>query len=138
MSAPPILALRRTIVAHLKADETVIAVLPAARQFGERSQDLGWPFSRVGEFEGAPGHEIRGAVHVFSKGDFTDEVNTIVERIATSLDGAVLTLDEDVARRANIALLGTRVIPDGAEQSAWHGIVTILATIARDCTDPRD
>lgn len=135
MSAPPILALRRSIVAHLKADATVVAVLPAARQFGERSTAGSWPFSRVGELEGEPGHEIVGAIHVFSKAEFTDEVWLILERIGESLDSAVLYLGDAPGEgpKANLELVRTRVIPDAAEQSAWHGIATIRARVERDC-----
>jgi hypothetical protein len=132
MSAPPILETRRKIVARLRADAIVTAMLPAVRIFGLRSDpSTAWPFSRMGEFEGEPGYRVRGNVHVFSKADFDDEVAQLVERIAASLDGAVLILGDD--RRANVELAGTRILPDAAEQSAWHGIVSIIATIPRDC-----
>jgi hypothetical protein len=136
MSAPPILALRRAIVAHLKADIALTALLPSARIFGERSTEGSWPFSRIGELEAVPGHEIGGAIHVFSKGDFTDEVAAILERIGTSLDDQVLYLGDEPFEgpKANVTLVRTRIIPDGAEQSAWHGIATISATVPKDCT----
>jgi hypothetical protein len=135
MSAAPILDTRRKVVARLKADATVIALLPAGQIFGERSDAASpWPYSRCGEFEGEPGHAVRGNVHVFSKAEFTDEVAGIVEAIGTSLDSVVLELAD--GRRAHVELIRTRILPDPDEQSAWHGIVTILATIPRDCTAP--
>ena len=134
MSAPPILETRRKVVAHLRADAVVTALLPALQIYGERSKaDTDWPFSRCGEFEGAPGHVVRGTVHVFSKEDFTDEVGQLVEVIGSSLDSAVLTLDD--GRRAVLSLGTTRILPDPEEQSAWHGVVPFIATIAKDCTD---
>lgn len=134
MSAPPILALRKKIVAHLKSDATILAVLPSGQIFGERaSSDPIWPFSRIGELEGSPGHVVNGNIHVFSKGDFTDEVNGIIERIGTSIDSAVLELPD--GRTAHLALVRTRILPDPEEQSAWHGIVEFEARIARDCND---
>ena len=135
MSAPPILYTRRKIVARLKADGVVTALLPSGQIYGERSDaDTAWPFSRCGEFEGEPGHSVRGNVHVFSKSDFTDEVAQIAEAIGSSLDGAVLELAD--GRRANVDVVRTRILPDPAEQSAWHGIVSIVTTIPRDCTQP--
>lgn len=134
MSAPPILYFRRKVVARLKADSVVTALLPAGRIFGERSDpSTAWPFSRCGEFEGERGYAVRGNIHVFSKADFTDEVNQIVEVIATSLDGAVIELED--GRKANVDLERTRILADPVEQSAWHGIVSIVATIARDCAE---
>lgn len=134
MSAAPILATRRKVVARLKADATVTVLLPAGQIFGERSDaDTPWPFSRCGEFEGEPGHVVRGNVHVFSKSDFTDEVAAITEAIGTSLDGAVIELAD--GRKANVSVSRTRILPDPDEQSAWHGIVSIVATIARDCAE---
>lgn len=135
MRAAPILLTRRALVAYLKADSSVTGQLPAAQIFGERAaQDTPWPFSRMGEFEGTRrGQDIRGNVHVFSKGDFTDEVASLVELIATSLDSAVLTLSD--GSRCVVTIEATRILPDPEEQSAWHGIIELLATIEADCTD---
>jgi hypothetical protein len=141
MSAPPILETRRGIVAHLKADATITGPLtspvPAARIFGERSEDGSWPFIRCDSFDGGPGHEIEGVIHVFSKAPFTDEAATILKRIGNSLDSAVVYLGDAPFEgpKANVALLRTRIIPDGAEQSAWHGMAFIRATVARDCAE---
>ena len=38
-------------------------------------------------------------------------------------------------RKANVDVSRTRILPDPDEQSAWHGIVSIVATIARDCAE---
>lgn len=135
MSAAPIIPFRRKVVAHLKADSVVTALMPAGRIYGERSDaETAWPFSRCGEFEGEPGHVVRGNVHVFSKSDFTDEVGAIVEAIGTSLDSAVIELAD--GRKAHVEVVRTRILPDPAEQSAWHGIVTVVSAIPKDCTAP--
>lgn len=131
MSVPPLIPFRRKVVARLKADVVVTALLPAGRIYGERSDaDTAWPFSRCGEFEGTF-EEVRGNVHAFSKGDFTDEVGGIVEAISTSLDGAVIELAD--GRKAHVSVERTRILPDPAEQSAWHGIVSVVAAIKKDC-----
>ena len=135
MSAAPIIPFRRKVVAHLKADSVVTALMPAGRIYGERSDaETDWPFSRCGEFEGEPGHIVRGNIHVFSKSDFTDEVGGIIEAIGTSLDRAVIELAD--GRKAHVEVERTRILPDPAEQSAWHGIVTVVATIKRPCDEP--
>lgn len=139
MSAPPILETRQAIVVHLKADVTIApALLPAAQIFGERSEDLGWPFIRCDSFDALPGHEIEGVIHVFSKADFTDETATILKRIGDSLDSKVLYLGDEPfeGAKANVELRRTRIIPDAAEQGAWHGMAFIRATVARDCAEP--
>lgn len=134
MSAPPILAVRRETVARLKADFDLTALLPAAQIFGERSdRTTPWPYCRCSEFEGEPGYRVRGNVHVFSKATFTDEVAEITEAVGTALDGAVLLLGD--GRRAHLQLVGTRILSDPIEQSAWHGIASILATVMRDCAE---
>ncbi len=76
---------------------------------------------------------MHGNVHIFSKGDFDDEAQEITEAIAASLDGAVLTLAD--GRTAHVAIVRTRMLPDPAEQSAWHGIVETVTRIERDCAD---
>lgn len=127
----PLIPFRRKLVARLKADAVVTALLPAGRIYGERSDaDTAWPFSRCGEFEGTF-EEVTGNVHAFSKSDFTDEVGGIVEAISSSLDGAVIELAD--GRKAHVTVDRTRILPDPAEQSAWHGIVMIVAKVKKDC-----
>ena len=134
MRVAPILETRRKTVAHLKADMLVTAQISSGRIYGERTPEtVGWPFVRMGEFEGEPGFAVIGNVHVFSKSAFTDEVNSLVETIGESLDSAVLTLDD--GRRAHLVVERTRILPDPEEQSAWHGILSIRATISKDCTE---
>lgn len=133
MSVAPILQTREALVVFLKSQATVTAILPADQIFGERSNAGAWPFSRMGEFEGIrPRHGVRGNVHVFSKEEFTNEVNRIVERIGDVLDGAVLGLED--GRQAYVDVVSTRILPDPEEQSAWHGILAIEVTIPKDCT----
>lgn len=134
MKAPPILGTREALVVFMKANTEIGLVLDPARIYGERSDpDGAWPFSRMGEFEGAR-EVINGNVHVFSKSIVTDEVDGIVEVIATQLDGTVLELETD-SRRVNIEVTRTRRLADPEERSAWHGIIAIQATIAKDCDD---
>jgi hypothetical protein len=134
MSAAPILALRRAVVTHLRADATVTATAIGSRIHGERAPATPtWPFARYGSSDATPGFEIEAPVHVFSKNEFTDDVNAIAEAIGNSLDGAVLALSG--GRKAYMTWLGVRVVGDGTEQSEWHAIVSFRATVPRDCAE---
>lgn len=133
MSAAPVLEVRRALIAHLKADASLTSLVPAGRIYGEKSESGSWPFIRCGEFEGAPFYEVIGNIHGFSRDAFADQAHEINARVGAALDGAVLTLSD--GRRANVVVQQTRLIPDPEESSAWHSVCSILATIAKDCTE---
>jgi hypothetical protein len=134
MSAAPILALRRAVVPHLRADAAVTATAIGSRIYGERAPATPtWPFARYGASDAVPGFEIEAPIHVFSKDEFTDDVNAIAEAIGNSLDGKVLDLG--AGRKAYMTWLGVRVVGDAAEQSEWHAIVRFSATVPRDCAE---
>jgi hypothetical protein len=131
------LRLRQTIVTTLRADAdlTAIGTPPLStddRIYGRRSPaTLTWPFVRVNLTDEGPlrkGTEVRVTVHTFSKEQFDDEVETLNAAVQTALEDAVLELSP--ARKAYLAWIGSQVIPDGAEASAWHGLNSFSATIA--------
>lgn len=131
MSVAPILGLRQAIVTHLRADTNVTSTSVGTRIYGEKSPaNLTWPFARYGTSDAVPGHEIEAPIHVFSKAEFTDDVNAITEAISASLDGAVLTLADN--RKAYLRWTGTRVVPN--EAAEWHAIIGFRATVPRECT----
>jgi hypothetical protein len=135
MKAAPILEVRRGIVTHLRADPAVTSLgTPAldARIYGERTPaTLTWPFVRYGQSDAVFGWDVSAPIHVFSKTDYTDEVSAISEAIGESLDDVVLAFAD--GRKAHLRYLGHLIIPDGAEASAWHGIVRIGARVAVEC-----
>lgn len=127
MSVAPILGLRRAIVTHLRADSTVTSTAVGTRIHGEKAPTTPtWPFVRYGVSE-ASGDEISVPLHVFSKDDFTDDVNAIAEAIGNSLDEITLTLGD--SRKAYLSWAGVTVMGDPEEQSAWHAVVTISAKV---------
>lgn len=133
MSIAPILGLRRAIVTHLRADTNVTGTSVASRIYGEKApapDKLIFPFARYGISDAVPGHEIDAPIHVFSKAEFTDDVNAITEAISLSLDGAVLALGD--GRKAYVRWSGTRVVANDAEE--WHAIVGFKATVPRGCS----
>ena len=135
MSAAPILLMRRAVVAHLRADAVVTSLLPSGRIYGERPESNAVrPFMRYGMSDSVPGYDVTAPLHIFSGSDFTDEIARIIEEIQASLDGAVLTLES--GEKIYMRVTSTRIIPDAAEQNAWHGVVTVKGHIPRDCTAP--
>lgn len=132
MSVAPILALRKAIVAHLRADTTVTNTAVGQRIYGERTPaEPQWPFVRYGVSDAVGGFEVNVPLHIFSKADYTDDVNAIAQAIGDSLEGKALTLGD--SRKAYLTWAGVRVMEDGAQAGAWHSIVTIAARIPRDC-----
>lgn len=132
MAVAPILGLRKAIVTHLRADVGVTGTAVGARIYGERAPaSPTWPFVRYGVSD-ASGDTISVPLHVFSKDDFTDDVNAIAEAIGLSLDEKTLVLGD--GRKAYIAWVGMNGgMPDGEEQSAWHTVVTVQARIPHGC-----
>lgn len=132
MAVAPILALRKAIVAHLRADNSVTSTAMGTRFYGERAPaSPTWPFGRYGVSDAIPGFDINVPLHVFSKADYTDEAAAIGEAIGASLDSLTLTLGD--GRTAHLHYRGMQLLPDAAEAAAWHAVVTIGARVARDC-----
>ncbi len=88
------LPLRQAIVAHLRGDASVTALVPANRIFGEwATGEPAWPFIRMGypdadafEATGWSGSEHDFQVHVFAEGPGTDAILTIARRIQASME----------------------------------------------------
>lgn len=108
------LEIRRAIVAHLRADATVTAIVPAERIYGEwpTVTDPEWPFIRMGyadaeafEASGWSGSESGFTIHVFADGPGTDAVQTIAKRVQRSMENyAPMSLDGSWSewRRTNV------------------------------------
>lgn len=123
----PALDLREAIVTILKADAPVVALVTAAKVFGEHPGALPErPFVRYGEDDTVPtrvmcweGATVDFPVHAFSAQKYTDEIKRINAAIVTALDGQVIELDGGV--KAHIEWLGSPLLRDGADPNAWHG-----------------
>lgn len=125
MSLVPFLSARGTIIAALKADTALIAVVPASRIWPSKTPPSPtWPFIRLDSLNAVParydcaeGSEITGTVHFFSKASATvldpeAEAASVCDLIAAALEG----IEECHVESA-------QVIPDAAEADAYHGIV---------------
>jgi hypothetical protein len=134
MAKDPTLPLREAVIQRLRADPDLIALVPEARVYGERSpSELNWPFVRYGQsLIGQTGGTL--PIHIFSKQTFTDETAEIADAIVGALDDAALDLGG--GRKAVLKWPedgGTQIIADAAEADAWHGIVRFEVAIPRTC-----
>ena len=129
------LSVRGAVIAALKADAALIALVPAGRIYPNKTPaDVAWPFIKLGVLMNSPtrydcggGGDVTGAVHVFVKKTAsildpeaaTYRINKEVVRV---LDGLDLVVDgSDLGCHVTLS----QVMEDGAEADAYHGLVSI-------------
>jgi hypothetical protein len=143
----PSLSVRGKIIAALKADAQLTAIVPAARVYpGKSPASPVFPFIRVpiltgtvAELDGGSGSDQSGVIHCFTKlkvskppaaGDVPDPeaqaatINRHIVRIVSGIDDVDLGDGESLGVQA----VQTQVIEDSAEADAYHGIVSVRAT----------
>ncbi|WP_303758348.1 tail completion protein gp17 [Sphingobium yanoikuyae] len=137
----PSLSVRGKIIAALKADAQLTAIVPAARIYpGKSPASPTFPFIRVPmligtvtELDGGSGSEQSGVIHCFAKLANTSvpdpeaqaaTINRHIVRIVSGIDDVDLGDGESLGVHAT----QTQVIEDGAEADAYHGMVTVRAT----------
>ncbi|WP_069338329.1 tail completion protein gp17 [Sphingobium yanoikuyae] len=136
----PSLSVRGKIIASLKADAQLTAIVPATRIYpGKPPASPVFPFIRVpmligtvAELDGGGGSEQSGVIHNFTKlsADVPDPeaqaaiINSHIVRILSQIDDVHLGDGESLGVHAT----QTQVIEDGAEADAYHGMVTVRAT----------
>jgi hypothetical protein len=136
---------RAAILSALKADQTLTALVPAARIYPARPPaSPGWPFIRYGiasdlpwKSSGEDGQVISTAVHCFARATDADPdgeraCDEIKGAIAAILDGPqgkglALNLGEGIT--ASVIVEGGRILAD-EEADDWHGIVNIEVTVS--------
>ena len=143
----PSLSVRGKIIAALKADADLTAIVPAARIYpGKTPATVVFPFIRVPmltgtvvELDGGSGSDQSGVIHCFTKlkvsappsaSDVADPeaqaatINAHIVRIVSGIDVVALADGELLGVHA----VQTQVLEDGAEADAYHGIVQVRAT----------
>lgn len=133
---------RRAVIARLKSDAPLIAVVPAAQIHPSTTPaSPTWPFIRWDAPFSVPtgrdcmaGATVTFFVHVFAKPrlQFGAEIETaesFCERISglakTRLHLAALTLPNGAL--AKVRVRSVRTMMDGAESDAWHGVLDCSA-----------
>lgn len=123
---------RRAVIKMLKLDDAMGALV-ADRIHDQVPASPVWPFSYFGNPEGLPagnscgeGSRIEFGIHSFSKGPGRAEISQINATVVNAFNDS----DFDVTGTLwDVEVMGTRIIPDGAEANAHHGIVTVAMTI---------
>lgn len=132
------LDIRRAIVAHLRSDADVIALVPSSRIMGEfavipNGEQPTFPFIRMGYSSARPfeavcwdGSENTVTVHVFAQGPSSDSVEAISKRVINSIQNMnPASLDGWICEWTNKV-----VVPDDIPQHL-HAIIT-FSVIAFD------
>lgn len=134
----PSLEVRGKIIAALKADATLIAIVPAARIYPPKvPAEVTFPYIRLGvlddvplRLDGGSGGEVSGVVHCFTKlatsvpdpEKQARQLNGHIARVLDALDSVAIS-----PLAMAITVTQTQVIEDD-EPDAWHGIVSIIAS----------
>lgn len=141
MTLDPSLSVRGKIIAALKGDTQLTAIVPAARIYpGKMPAAPTFPFVRVpmltgtvAELDGGSGSEQAGVIHCFTKlaaasaPDPEGQAATInrhIVRILSQIDDTPLDDGESIGVHA----VQTQIIEDSAEADAYHGIVQVRAS----------
>lgn len=135
----PSLSVRGKIIAALRSDAQLTAIVPAARIYpGKSPASPTYPLIRVpmligtpDEMDGGSGSRQSGVIHNFTKlaaGNPDPEaqaatINAHIVRIVSGIDAVDLEDGEEMG----IHVRQTQVIGDSAEADAWHGLTSIEA-----------
>lgn len=120
-------ALRASLLARMKADAGLTALVPAARIYPSRTPaTLTWPFIKLGVISDLPyrpsgasgSQELIGTIHVFAKGiDAENQCNAIRCELARVMDA------QSAIDGLHLRYDGGTVMQDGSEADAYHGVV---------------
>ena len=140
MSGNLIREVRRSVLTHWKNDATLIALVPAGDIFPSTVPDAhGWPFLRWDAPNSIPMAEfLRGSAvsfmaHAFAKPRYTGA--TMIETAEDHCSRITSALHASLHRnRLSIGMTSfatmvtsSRVMQDGAEADAYHGVVNCVA-----------
>jgi hypothetical protein len=130
--------IRRASLARLKADPDLIAIIPAASLYPQTTPaQVAWPFGKIGVISSFPIRAgcVDGCTGIFAVHAFTKErldggavVETAEDHasragaaVAAALDRQFLDLDG--GHRVKVKWTGSRVMQDGDEAGAYHGVI---------------
>jgi hypothetical protein len=138
MTIDPTIYTRQKVIAALKADATLTAIVPAARIYPQKTPDQPtFPFIRMGALsfqplrgDGGAGGQATGAVHCFTKAsastpDAEAQAASIQRRMAEVID-AINDMDVNNLQ-LSIHVTGGQLLMDAAEADCFHGLVNFDA-----------
>jgi hypothetical protein len=127
------LPLRQKAIIRLRGDADLIALGSPAiadRIYEVPPATITWPFLRYGGPDETPvrrGTQVRFTIHSFSKAQYSDECAELNAGIVANLEDGVIDLGG--AWKAYVSWIGSQILPDPEEASAWHGVNSFTATI---------
>lgn len=130
----------RATIISLKADAALLAIVAKA-SIDPVIEASAWPFIRLDGTQAIPQgrgctarSEVTFALHAFAKpryngaGAMLETARDHAGRINSAVVEAIHNHAYEVAgRRYRLAVRSTRLMMDGAEADAWHGIVNVIA-----------
>lgn len=141
MTIDPSLIVRQRITAALKVDAALIAMVPSARIYPQKTPDTPiFPFIRFGvmtdtpvRLDGDTGGQVIGTVHCFCKASATvpdpeAQASNIKRRIAQVID-AIDNIDIGGGEQMAVYATGGQVLMDTAEADCFHGLADFEATV---------
>ena len=137
--ADHLLETRKAMIAAMRTDAALTALVPAARIYGEEAPaNAVWPFILCGLPSEVPdrascwdGTRMGVVVHCFAKGPGMDIASAISNAVKRALDG-VRAVRGGLA--VDIQHAQTQIVRDSAEASAYHGIVRYDAYAVEEVT----
>lgn len=129
------LPIRKAVVAHLREDGPLTAMVAADHIHGEQPKgDPVWPFIRLGFQTPSPwmatrlsGSSNAFSIDAFSKGPYTDRIYEIAAAVVAAMQGfSIPTLD-----LRDLQWTGTVYLRDTDEAGAYHAVIgySLIATI---------
>lgn len=141
MTIDPTIYVKQAIIAALKADATLTAMVPAARIYPQKTPNSpAWPFIRYGASSSVPlrpdggsGGEVRGEVRCFAKStdsqpDAENRCADIQRRIAEVIE-ALFAEPLSTGAQMDALIIGVRLEQDRAEADIFVGSVEFQASV---------
>ncbi|GAA4827468.1 hypothetical protein GCM10023232_27220 [Sphingosinicella ginsenosidimutans] len=134
---------RRAVLAHLKGDTGLAALVPPARIYPQSTPPgPTWPFTRFGTPRATPlrascvaGNEIPFDIHSFAKPRMSggqvvetaeDHAGRIGAAVVAALDGQALDLP---AGRLKVRWVGSQLMQDPEEADAYHHVASFTGRV---------
>jgi hypothetical protein len=126
------LIVRKAVVAHLKADAALAALVSPGSIYGEEPPPKpDWPFVRYGfpvvggyVATGKQGSVLRITLHAFAHGPFTDAIYKIAAAITEAMESFSIPALDLVDRQ----WLATNVVRDSDDANGYHAICEFTVT----------
>lgn len=131
------IAARRAVVAYLRADGALTALVAASSIYGEQpTAKPAWPFVRYDPVSVVPdravgldGSKILCNISAFAFGPGADAAAAIGAQVAKLEEAEI---DTEAGDRLNVYWTGSQLLRDTAEADAWQSVQSFEIEVATD------